>query len=492
MSARDDNAAAEATREKGRALRASLVVQLVVALVAFVVPASAAYSMYRVGVERRDLQERRADRAATALLERGLAPRAARLCRNDPARFAEKFGGRRNRAVRRDMDVLAYRLDGSPARAGAQRLPAELLAALAAEPLEPAHLRVWGGAGRFDGWSAIRMEGAPPACAVIAFGWKRKTPAAGRPAPYTRRVAAQTGALVALLLAVGLMIGLPLVRRIRKLTRAVDAAPERGWRIDEQLAARDELGDLARAFDATGARVASTIDALERRDATLKDYISNTTHDLAIPLTVLQHRLRAIQRAERRGEAAAREDVDAALEESHYIASLIANMSAAAKLDAGQTHMARHEVRLDELVARVAGRQAPIAELKGIELNWGAPPEPVVLMGDSVLLEQALSNLAQNAVQYNDAGGHVSVLLEVTGGGFEVTVADDGPGVPAEALEAILERGARGDDARNRNPGGSGFGLSITQRVCDLHGLDLSIESAQGEGFLVRISGPLG
>jgi signal transduction histidine kinase len=466
------------------------VVRLVAALLAVVVPASAAYSFYRVGVERRDLAERRADRAASNLLDRGLAPRVERICRRDPGRLGEKFGARR-KGIRRDLELLAFDGAGEPARAGAPRLPDGLLEELRANPGEPAHARVWG-QGRFDGWTVIAPPGAPEGCAVLGFGWKRKPRPAGAPAPYTGRVVAQTGVLAGLLLAVGLLVGLPLVGRIRRLTRAVGEAPERGWRIDEQLSARDELGELARAFDATGAKVASTIDALERRDATLKAYISNTTHDLAIPLTVLQHRLRAIQRAQRGGEAASGEDVDAALEESHYIASLIANMSAAAKLDAGEAHVARHEVLLDELVARVAGRQAPIAELKGVELNWAAPPEPVALQGDSVLLEQALSNLAQNAVQYNDAGGHVSLLLEATSTRFEITVADDGPGVPAEAIEAILERGARGDDARNRNPGGSGFGLAITRRVCELHGFELSIESEEGEGFVVRIHGALG
>ncbi len=477
------------TPPRPRPVRGSLVVRLVAALLAIVVPASAAYSFYRVGVERRDLAERRADRAASNMLDRGFTPRIERICRRKPERLGEKFNNKRNR-LKRDFELLAFDSTGAPARAGAPRLPDRLLEALRANPDEPAHARVWG-SGRFDGWTAIAQQGAPEGCAILGFGWKREARANGEPAPYTGRVVAQTGVLAALLLAVGLLVGLPLVGRIRRLTRAVGEAPERGWRIDEQLAARDELGELARAFASTGAKVATTIDALERRDATLEAYISNTTHDLAIPLTVLQHRLRAIQRAQRGGEAASGEDVDAALEESHYIASLIANMSAAAKLDAGDTHITRHAVQLDELVARVASRQAPIAELKGIELNWAAPPEPVTLQGDSVLLEQALSNLAQNAVQYNDSGGHVSLLLEVTSSYFEITVADDGPGVPAEAIAMILTRGARGDDARNRNPGGSGFGLSITKRVCELHGFDLNIESDEGQGFAVRISGPL-
>lgn len=337
------------------------------------------------------------------------------------------------------------------------------------------------------GWSGARLIGERRSCYVVVEWTKPRAANAG----LVGRVATQAMVLLLALLLTGLLISVPMVWRVRRLTNAVERAPGRDWIIhDEQLLqSKDELGELARAFDATGRRVATTIDELEQRDRALKEYISNTTHDLAIPLTVLQHRLKKIQELSGRGEVISAELVDVALEESHYIASLISNMSAAAKLDAGRTHHLEHGVELGALIERVIARHEPIAQPKGVELGWSAP-EGVEVMGDSVLLEQAVSNLVQNAIQYNVKGGHVAVLLEPSDAdGFELRVMDDGPGVPEHMLGGLAAREVRADQARNRNPGGQGFGLSITKRVCALHGFDLILTNGEGGGFIAIIRG---
>ena len=301
----------------------------------------------------------------------------------------------------------------------------------------------------------------------------------------------QSMVMAILLFLTGMLISIPLVRRVRRLTDEVETAPENAWSISSDLlGGKDEISVLARTFRQTGARVQETIEQLEQRDAALKEYISNTTHDLAIPLTVLQHRLTRLREEAERGDDISVEQLEVALEESHYIAALIANMSAAARLEAGDAHRLDHEVNLVELIERVVGRNRPIARQRQIEIDWAAP-ESLEIRGDSTLIEQALSNLVQNAVQYNEAGGHVAVVAEVEGEEFVLRVLDDGPGVPQEKLETLSQRAVRGD-ARNRNPGGQGFGLSITTRVCEVHGFELSLENGEEGGLVVSIRGTVG
>lgn len=451
--------------------------KVVLMLLAMVLPMVSGFTAYRYVAEGQNMQQNRAERA----LER-MSDRADGVCR-----------GRRppKRRGRPKTSFAVYdEMFGVVADPGGVGIPAGARAALeAAEDGLIVHERIMFD-GRALGWSGARLVGERRSCYVVVEWTKSRTANAG----LVGRVATQAVVLLLALLLTGLLISVPIVWRVRRLTTAVEKAPGSDWVIHDErlLGSKDELGELARAFDATGRRVATTIDELEQRDKALKEYISNTTHDLAIPLTVLQHRLKKIQELSGRGEVISAELVDVALEESHYIASLISNMSAAAKLDAGRTHQLEHGVELGALIERVIARHEPIARPKGVELGWSAPEEFEV-RGDSVLLEQAVSNLVQNAIQYNSKGGHVAVLLEPAGDGeFELRVMDDGPGVPEHMLGGLAEREVRADQARNRNPGGQGFGLSITTRVCTLHGFDLILTNGEGGGFVATIRGVRG
>jgi hypothetical protein len=114
----------------------------------------------------------------------------------------------------------------------------------------------------------------------------------------------------------------------------------------------------------------------------------------------------------------------------------------------------------------------------------------VTLPGDVTLLEQAVSNLVYNAVRYNRAGGHVAVTLDLTAGGFELRVIDDGPGLSDDDLGRLVERGFRGDAARGRSTGGHGLGLHITHTVARLHGFALAFDNRAEGGLEVTLMGP--
>lgn len=325
-----------------------------------------------------------------------------------------------------------------------------------------------------------------PACAAALVTWLHRDPPPHAPS-IAGRVAMQTAMLMATLVLVGLLISAPLVYRLRRLNDAVRAASTSRFTNPERRA-RDEISELATTFGAT-------LESLHARDAALKEYVANTTHDLAIPLTVLQHKLTALRNRLGSADAVAGEHLDTAIEESHYIASLIANMSAAARLEGQQDERTLAPVRLDEIVARVASRHRPIAEPRGIELNWSVPDEPIFTHGDATLLEQAVSNLVQNAVQYNAPGGHVGIILEhgprAHPDRFELRVIDDGPGIAPDLRDRLHERGLRSDDARTRHTAGQGFGLAIAHQVCTRHGFTLKLGPHPDGGTEATIRGPL-
>jgi signal transduction histidine kinase len=285
-------------------------------------------------------------------------------------------------------------------------------------------------------------------------------------------------------LAATLLVAGPLVGRIRRLTHAIERSASAGYTLDVDASGSDEVGELARAFGAASRRIRDELREREIRERALREFVANTTHDLMIPLTVLQGHLSALREADPAVTRAARH-------EAHYLASLVHNLAAAAKLDVPEPVAHRARVDLRDVVMRVAARHRPIAATSDIELAEAVPDAPVLALADVTLVEQAVSNLAYNAVRYNHRGGHVAVILEVMGDRFSLRVLDDGPGIEPADLAALAARGARSDAARARAPEGQGLGLHIAFRVAALHGYALALGPNEGGGLEATLQGPL-
>ncbi len=280
------------------------------------------------------------------------------------------------------------------------------------------------------------------------------------------------------------------VRRIRALTASVRRSSAAHYETPVGPQGSDEIGELAGAFDEATAQVRAHVARVESREATLRSFVANTTHDVMLPLTVLQGHLAALQKAAAEGRSDP-ERVQDASEEAHYMASLVHNLGAAAKLEAGEPHVERHPVNLNEVVDRAVARHRPIAGPRRVEIGSAVPERALWAIGDVTLVEQAVSNLIHNAVRYNNPGGHVAVVLEPADGRFRLRVFDDGPGVPEEALARLTERSYRADDARTRSPGGQGLGLSIAREVAQRHGFDMTLRRSDAGGLEVELQGPL-
>lgn len=333
--------------------------------------------------------------------------------------------------------------------------------------------------------TAVQMPWSEGPCAILVSHRPAPPHARGR---FLRTLAPTL--LVTLLAAlVAVFAAGPIVRRIRQLTAAVRrAAGGSGEKIE--LGGADEIGELAEAFEANRAAIAEQLARLEARERALTRYLANTTHDVMLPLTVLQGHLVALRKAAEAGRGAEGEIVGAALQEAHYMASLLHNLNAAARLEA-DVDEDPHPVDLNALIERVIARHGPIAEGRGVALDFAVPEVPVVLPGDVTLLEQAVGNVVHNAVRYGEGGGHVAVVLEVTDERLSLRVIDDGPGLRPAQLERVLERRFRGDAARSRHPGGLGLGLSIAREAATRHGLTLRLDNRPEGGLVVTFEGPI-
>jgi len=332
----------------------------------------------------------------------------------------------------------------------------------------------------------VRNPASSGACAYVLIRRPIGGPIGGPPAPWLIFPLLCLVAVLALILA---LLG-PLVRGIHSLRRQVRGIAANSYRGRVEISGDDELVELAAAFDASSGEIVRHLDAQQRRERTLREFLANTTHDVMVPLTVLQGHLAALY-----GHAEATDvaTIRAAMQEADYLASLVRNLEIAARLDAGEPQLASDPVDLCDLVRRVCRRHGPLARRRSVELVEAVPARRLEVRGDLTLIEQAISNLVHNAVLHNAAGGHVALLLEAERdiGGFSLVVKDDGPGMSPDALRRLLKRGARGDEARTRHPNAKGLGLAIVQRVVLAHGWTLDLRSGPERGLEVMVCGPL-
>ncbi|HZV01630.1 MAG TPA: HAMP domain-containing sensor histidine kinase [Planctomycetota bacterium] len=342
----------------------------------------------------------------------------------------------------------------------------------------------------------VRVEGRPAIEAGLRMPWtsgpctvvlaRRFVPGAGQ---FRDQLVLSGLALGAAILCAVLLAAGPIVRRLRRLASAVTTSAGARYETPVPVEGGDEIAEVARAFNAAGAEVRSQIVALERREHALRAFVANTTHDVAVPLTVLQTHLAGL-RDQDPSRPVERAVVTDALEEVHYIASLLHNLGAAAKLEAPEPELQRDPVDLNALVERAVGRHRPIARPRTIELDFAVPERPVSVLGDVTLIEQAVGNAIHNAVRYNRPGGHVAVLLEEVGEGFSLRVIDDGPGLTdAEMASLTAPETAREAQARPRAQGGSGLGLRIARDVARRHGFTLELRRSEHGGLEVAFTG---
>nr|WP_225938030.1 HAMP domain-containing sensor histidine kinase [Myxococcus sp. RHSTA-1-4] len=331
----------------------------------------------------------------------------------------------------------------------------------------------------------LRMpwDGGPCAYILARREEPRSPPLGGMPPP--ELLVVPFFAALAVVVALG-----PVIRRVRKLTGEVRASAVSRYQQPVSVRGNDEVAELARAFQEARAEIQHQLSQQEAREQALRDFLANTMHDVMTPLTVLQGHLSAMQQRLGRGEPMEPAVMTSAMGEAHYIASLVHNLAAATRLEAGEPQFQRAPVDLNSVVARVIGRHQPIARQRRISLVSGVPEAPVWVNGDVTLIEQAVSNVVFNGIHHGREDGHVAVVLESTRQGrFRLRVIDDGPGIPEEERARLLERGFRGNAARTRGIQGQGLGLHITRHVAHVHGWTLTLQPSEYGGLEVGMEG---
>ena len=284
---------------------------------------------------------------------------------------------------------------------------------------------------------------------------------------------------IALALAVTQLLAIGMIAPLRQMTEAARRMATGDYAVRVGDRSRDEVGELARAFNT----MAHDLAAVDRQR---RELVANVSHELRTPLTALCGVLENLV------DGVAPRDPDTlatALTQAERMAGLVDDLLDLARVDAGRAPLSPRPVPLEPLLAGAVTE----ARMLGREVRYDVSIDPpdLVVRADPDRLSQLVANLLDNASRHSPRGGAVAVTASRRGDRFELEVHDEGPGVAAADRERVFEPfGTLGETAGG---GGTGLGLAIARWVTDLHRGDIRFlePDPPARGARVRVSLPL-
>jgi two-component system OmpR family sensor kinase len=283
----------------------------------------------------------------------------------------------------------------------------------------------------------------------------------------------------------------PVRRRLRSLedaTRQVGAG-------DLTARAREDGGDevaaLARAFNQMTHDLQARAAQLQAADRARRLLLADVSHELMTPLTGMRGYLETLSLRAPSIDADTRERYLSIIrDETQRVEHIVGDLLDLARLEGGGDSFDAQDVPLENLFGRVLARHERAAEQKGVAFRANVEPGAEIVTGDPMRLEQALQNLAANALRHTPRGGSVTLAASVDGDAVVVAVSDTGSGIAADHLDHIFDRFYKVDPARGGQTRGSGLGLSIVKAIVERHNGTITATSRPGEGttFAIKFS----
>ena len=247
---------------------------------------------------------------------------------------------------------------------------------------------------------------------------------------------------------------------------------------------RTEVGQLGSALNQMLDHVGAALSARQASETRVRQFVADASHELRTPLAAIRGYTELARRVDNDTDAVAHA-LSRVQSETERMTHLVEDLLLLARLDSGRP-LERGPVDL----SRVAVDAVSDAHVAGPDHQWelDLPEEPVMVSGDAARLHQVMTNLLANARVHTGAGTVVTTRLDSDGTHAELSVCDNGPGIPEQLQSEVFERFARGDTSRSRKGGSTGLGLAIVSAVVKAHHGTITLNSAPGHtDFTVRL-----
>ncbi|GIQ70793.1 sensor histidine kinase [Xylanibacillus composti] len=272
---------------------------------------------------------------------------------------------------------------------------------------------------------------------------------------------------------------LKLNRRLQLLNQAMITFDASGAHEVDENASKDEIGQLTRSFNDMSARIRSNIIRIRELEAKRKLLIADISNDLRTPLTMIIGYAESLDKQIVKSPEEKKKYMTYLLRRATYMDVLLQKLLEIAQLDTYKDRVQLVHQDLGETIRLIAADYIPVVESMSIDMDFHIPEQPLYVSFDQPLIERALRNLIENAIQHGGEGKYLGIFLKKTKNQVHITIADRGPGIELAKQRFIFERFYRGPEGRGGE--GLGLGLSIVQEVANAHKGYVRMESRPNE-----------
>jgi len=285
------------------------------------------------------------------------------------------------------------------------------------------------------------------------------------------------GALLVALL-IGIFLARTLTRPLQALTQAAQRIERGDLEQQVKVASKDEIGELATAFNRMSQEVA-------RVNQMRRDMTADIAHDLRTPLTVIAGYVESMQEGILQPTP---ERLSLIYNEIEQLQNLVHDLQMLSQVDAGELSLNPQPIDLKILLERAAAPFAHRAEKQGVNLAVELDDHLPELRVDEARMMQVFGNLLINALRYTPEGGKIALSAHRQNGKVVLSVQDTGTGIAPEELPYIFDRFHRADKSRHAEQGETGLGLAIVKALVEAQGGTVRAESTVGTGTTIFLS----
>ncbi|WP_295585736.1 cell wall metabolism sensor histidine kinase WalK [uncultured Oscillibacter sp.] len=290
-----------------------------------------------------------------------------------------------------------------------------------------------------------------------------------------------SGVIAVVVAGLSVLLSRALTRKIGQLLDAIRQVREGAYSHRAEIRGHDEIAQIAQEFN-------SLTDRLQTTESARRRFVSDASHELKTPLAAIRLLTDSILQTEDIDRATAREFVSDIGAEAERLSRITEDLLRLTRLD-NSVLPPPVTVDVTAVLEQVMRMMTLVAQEKQVELTWSAAGTCTVSASPDEI-HQVIYNLTENGVKYTGTGGAVQVSLGREGAWVVLSVADNGPGIPAEDLDRVFERFYRVDKARSRAAGGTGLGLSIVSDMVNKRGGTARAANRPGGGAVFTVRWP--
>jgi signal transduction histidine kinase len=284
---------------------------------------------------------------------------------------------------------------------------------------------------------------------------------------------------------IGLILFALLTRRIRSMSEVVKQFEKGVYEKRINVKSNDEIGHLAQSFNQMAETIVANMEALRTKDDLRRELIANVSHDLRSPLSSIQGYLETIMIKEKNNTLNLEERnryLEIILKNTKMLNKMIHELFELSKLEAKQIEQKVEPFSVAELTQDVVMKYRDYAEKLNIKIETVFQPDLPQVNADIAMIERALSNLIENAIDYTNENGVVRVELKQENDKIQTIIADSGCGISAKDLPYIFNRFYRGQKKEARKKTSTGLGLAIAKKLIEAHGSTIYVSSQENIG----------